>query len=318
MTTSVHMRPRSLDEMTGQVAIREKARIAIGAALARGEPLGHCLLTSAGGGLGKTSFAAILANEMYSPFVATSGQCLIGPTELRNTLIRMQPGTVLLIDEANCLGRAVAEELLIVLEEGVLNLNGNGSAIRIPVPPFTFVAATTRPEAFCSTPLGQRFGLHFHFGFYSTDEIGEIVASVFKRWRMRVEAPVALEIAKRARGIPRIGLRLSERVRDVTQARQETVASLRSFERAMSIERIDELGLSQAEREILQRLRDSHPRPVSARSLSTAMGVEVATIHNFEQVLVRFGLSEISSGGRRITNRGLLHLDGVEQSRAPR
>lgn len=318
MTTSVNMRPQSIDEMIGQESIREKARVAVGAALNRDEPLGHCLLTSAGGGLGKTSFAQILANEMYAPFLATSGQCLVGPTDLRNMLIRIQPRTVLLCDEAHCLGRAACEELLIVLEEGVLNLNGNGSAIRVPLPPFTFVAATTRPEVFCSTPLGQRFGLHFHFDFYTADEIGEIVANVFKRWQMRVEAPVALEIAKRARGVPRIGIRLSERVRDVAQARQETTATLRSFKTAMDIEGIDDLGLTQAEQAILRRLGESHPRPVSARTLSTATGAQVATIHNFEQVLVRFGLAEIGPGGRQITERGLRHLDGQGQSRAMR
>lgn len=216
------------------------------------------------------------------------------------------------------LGRAASEELLIVLEEGVLNLNGSRSAIRVPVPPFTFIAATTRPEIFCSTPLGQRFGLHFHFGFYSTDEIGEIVVNVFKQWQMRIELPVALEIAKRARGIPRIGIRLSERVRDVTQARQETVASLRSFKTALSIEGVDDLGLTPPEQAILRRLRDSHPRPVSARTLATAAGAQVETIHNFEQVPVRFGLSEIGPGGRRITERGLLHLNGLGPSRATR
>jgi holliday junction DNA helicase RuvB len=308
-----HLRPKTLDEMLGQREIKEKARIAIGAALARDEPLPHCLLTSAGGGLGKTSFAAIVANEMFAPFVATSGQCLMNPLDLRNLLVRVKARTVVLVDEAHTIGGSAAEELLIVLEENVINLNGQGAFIRIPLPPFTLIAATTQPEVFCSSPLGQRFGLHFHFDFYVATELRQIAENIFARWRIDVEPSVLDEIGQRARGTPRVALRLCERVRDVAQARAEAVVSEHSFATAMRVEGLDRLGLSHAERKILWRLRAAHPRPLSSRSLASALGVQVETISNFEQILIRYELAEIGHGGRRITERGLAHLEALRQ-----
>jgi len=296
--------------MIGQQHIRLKAGIAIGAALAREEPLPHALLTGPGG-TGKTSFAQVLANEMYAPFTATTGQCLLTPLDLRNLLIRIKPRTVVLVDEAHTLGRSAAEELLVVLEDGVINLNGQDAPVRIPVPPFTLVAATTKPEVFCSTPLGQRFGLHFHFDFYSANELQQLVSGIFTRWGLTTEPGVAGFLAARARGTPRIALRLAERVRDVTQARGESMVTACASSRAMQIEGIDHLGLVPAERKVLERLKTSSPRPTSARTLATALGVRVETIENFEQVLIRFGLVEVGPGGRRITPLGMTHIDQV-------
>jgi Holliday junction DNA helicase RuvB len=302
------MRPQQLDELVGHADAKMKARIAIQAALNRDEPLPHCLLTSGVGGVGKTSFAAVLANEMYVPFIATSGACLASPMNLRNALIRLQPRNVLLCDEAHRLGRAVAEELLIVLEEGVLNVTSNGRPIRLPVPQFTFVAATTKPEAL-SAPLTQRFGLRFHLLPLTPSEIEQVVRRAFEHWQMGVESDVVAGIAQRARGIPRISLRLSERVRDAVQASRATQASLQHLDLAMRIEGVDPIGLASEERELLRCLADAEPRAVSARSLALALGCGVETITTvLEPTLVRFGLMTIGVGGRRLTVKGAEHL----------
>ena len=304
------MRPQLLDELVGHADAKVKARIAIQAALTRDEPLPHCLLTSGVGGVGKTSFAAVLANEMYSPFAATSGACLSTPTDLRNALIRLKPRSVLLCDEAHLLGRAAGEELLIVLEEGVINVNSNGNPIRLPLPAFTFIAATTKPESL-SAPLSQRFGLRFHLLPLAAKEIEQVVSRAFAHWQMGVEPEVVVGIAQRSRGIPRISLRLSERIRDAVQASRSTTASRQHLDLAMRIEGIDELGLTHEERQLLRCLGDAEPRPVSARSLALALGCGIETITDvLEPTLVRFGLMSIGTGGRRLTARGMEHLAG--------
>ncbi len=309
------MRPQHLDEMIGQNDVKAKASIAIQAALQRGEPLPHCLLTSPGtGGLGKTSFAGVLANEMFSQLVSTTGQCLVTATDLRNILVRLEPSSVLLIDEFHGIGRSAAEELLLVLEEGVLNVNigGNSAPIRIAVPSFTLCAATTNPEA-VSSPLMQRFGLSFRFDFYSNAEIAQIAKGVFAKWGMQIDVAASDNLARRARGVPRLVLRLAERVRDVVQAQSMTTVALSSVEMAMRIEGVDALGLNRLERHLLRILSNAEPRPISARSLALALGVGVPTVVEvLEPPLVRLEMMSIGSGGRRLTEKGRQHLQAAE------
>lgn len=312
MHTTNH-RPQHLDEMIGQDAIKQKARIAIQAALQRGEPLPHVLLTSSGGGLGKTSFAQILSNEMFSPLIATTGQCLMSPADLRNILVRLKQSSVLLVDEFHGIGRSAAEELLLVLEEGVLNVNvgSTGAPLRIEVPPFTLIAASTHPESI-SAPLQQRFGLVFRFGFYAESEIQQILRDTFRRWSMEMDEVASSTLARRARGVPRIALRLAERVRDVAQAQSSHAVNAETVALTMRIEGIDLLGLTQQERHLLSILDDADPRAVSARSLSLALGVGAATTTEvLEPGLVRLGLMTIGSGGRRLTEKGMQHLRGA-------
>ena len=310
--------PQQLDELVGQATIKRKARIAIGAALQRSEPLPSTLLTSAGGGLGKTTFARILANEMYAPLLATTGQCISNAADLRNILIRLQPFSILLIDECHTLGRHASEELLVVLEEGVLNVNiGPGrSPARIPVPPFTCIAATTKPSAL-SPWLRQRFSLHFHFEHYDTDDLMQIAEGFLERWEMKFEDGVPHAIASRSKGIPRIARQLSLRARDIAQARSSAMITLQDFEQAMQLEGIDSLGLGSQERQLLHTLKSVDPRPVAARSLALTLGVEVATVTDvLEPTLFRLGFVTVGGGGRRITASGLAHLDAVEQEAA--
>jgi len=308
MTTTA--RPQTLDELIGQAALKQKARIAIGAVLQRGEPLPHVLLTSAGGGLGKTSFAGILANEMFSMLIHTTGQCLVNAADLRKVLIGLKPGSLLHVDECHCIGRMAAEELLLALEEGVLHimLDCDCAPIRMELPPFTLICSTTRPSQI-SAPLRQRFGLHFHFDFYSVEELLRITRQMAEKLGVAFDDAVCEGIARRALGVPRICLRHAERVRDVAQAKSLEAASTDELEIAMSIEGVDHIGLRPDHRHLLRTLADADPHPVSARSLALVLGVEASTVTGvLEEPLVRLGLMMIGSGGRRITGLGLQHI----------
>lgn len=313
MPTATDYRPKYLDELVGQDGLKQKARIAISSALHREEPLGHCLLTSLGGGLGKTTFASILSNECFAPLVSTSGQCLNTVIDLRNTLVRLKPGSMLLIDECHCLGRAAAEELLLVLEEGVLNVTVSMSQapVRIRVPPFTLIAATTQPSAL-SAELTQRFGLQFRFGFYSVGELKTIIENVADRLGIEFESEVCFELARRARGIPRVGLRLAERVRDVAHARALSRAGIEELNFAMKLEGVDDAGLNEDDRKILRALLAAEPRPVSARSLALCLGVPTETVTDVQEpTLVRLGYVTIGAGGRRLTEKGRQHIERI-------
>ncbi|HOW74311.1 MAG TPA: Holliday junction DNA helicase RuvB C-terminal domain-containing protein [Phycisphaerae bacterium] len=301
------LRPQTLDEMIGQEAVKQKARIAIGAAMQRGEPLPHVLQTSSGGGLGKTCFARILANEMFSPLVETSGPCVASVADLRRILVQLEPGSLLHIDEAHAIGRPAAEELLLVLEEGVLNLKLDGTALRLPLPRFTLVCSTTKPSSI-GAPLRQRFGLHFHFEFYPSEELTLIARRMSEALRMPFADGVCEAIAERGLGIPRLCLRLAERVRDVTQARNKTTATMTEFEIAMGMEGIDPKGLGPQHRHLLSCLASAR-RPLSARSLALALGAELSTVTDvLEPPLVRLGLMMVGPGGRLITDPGRRHL----------
>lgn len=318
MPTATDYRPKYLDELVGQESLKRKAQIAIASALHRDEPLGHCLLTSSGGGLGKTTFASILANEMYASLVTTSGQCINTATDLRSVLVRMKPGTMLLIDECHCLGNVAAEELLLVLEEGILNvkLSERTAPVRLAIPPFTLVAATTQPSAI-SAPLAQRFGLHFCFDFYSPEELQSIIATIANRMNLEIDAGVCKGLAERARGVPRIALRLTERVRDVVHARGSNQATSDDMDLAMQLEGIDGEGLNEADRKVLLTLRSVEPRPVSARSLALALGVPTKTVTEvLEPTLVRLGFVTIGAGGRKLTETGRRHIELVARQTA--
>lgn len=307
----MNTRPRQFDEMIGQSDAKKRARIAVQAALQRGEVLPHALLTSSGGGLGKTSFASILANEMFAPFEAVSATAITTPLDIRNLLIRLKSGSVLCLDEFHTIGKLAAEELLIVLEQGVLHVKAGreSSPIKMELSPFTLIAATTNPEAI-SEPLRQRFPLQFHFDFYSEPDISLILNGAFNRWQITIDEPAIESMAGRARGIPRIALRLAERVRDVAQAKGTDIVDCALVDTTMRLEGIDRVGLTAQERRLLQILADCEPRPVSARSLALALGTGVVTVTSvLEPFLVRLGLMSIGSQGRNLTSQGREHVN---------
>ena len=306
------IRPKTLDELIGQEQIKQKLRVAMGAALVRNEPLGHVLLTSSGGGLGKSSLANIISNEMLSPLLSTTGQCILSTRDLKHWLVKLEPSSILFIDEAHCLGRLAAEELLLVVEQNILNVTlGATGPIRFQLPPWTLILASTKPECF-SAPLVQRFPLQLHLDYYSVEELEQIVEGMTQRMGFEFDAQIHHEIAKRAKGIPRIGLRLCERVRDVAQAQCLNRAGMDEFRVAMQIEGIDALGLNRQDRHYLHALAQAEPRPIGARTLSLILGVNTASITDVvEGPLVRLGLVTIGMGGRRLTPKGTEHLESV-------
>ncbi len=197
-----------------------------------------------------------------------------------------------------------------VVEENILNVTLAATGpIQFQLPPWTLILASTKPEAF-SAPLVQRFPLQLHLDYYTVPELEQIVEGMTQRMRFEFEPQIHHEIAKRAKGIPRIGLRLSERIRDVAQAQCMQRAGMDEFRVAMQIEGIDHLGLSRQDRKYLHALAQAEPRPIGARTLSLILGVNTASITDvLEGPLVRLGLVTIAAGGRRLTEQGRQHLD---------
>jgi Holliday junction DNA helicase RuvB len=313
MTNDTQHRPKYLDEMIGQSAIKQKVSIAVQAALQRGEAMPHCLLTSGGRrtwqnhiGRRLVQRAACSAHFYDRP---VPRHALRSPQHPRANRTKGHS----LVDEFHGIGRYAAEELLIVLEEGVLNVTAGpaGGPVRIQSPPFTLCAATTYPEAI-SAPLAQRFGLKFRFEFYADRrslpdhhwDIPEVELGYRRRCRFA--------LARRARGVPRIGLRLAERARDVAQAQVMNRMTLQTVNIAMKIEGVDDAGLSREERQLLRILADADPRPLSARSLALGLGSSIGTVHDvLEPPLVRLGLMTIGAGAVASLRRGENHVDAV-------
>ena len=317
MATATESRPQSFAEFIGQESLKTKAQYAIGGALARGEPLGHCLITSSGiGGVGKTTWAHVLANESFAPLHMTSGGCIQSAVDLRHVLIRLtQENPMVLIDEFHAIGRSAAEELLLVLEDNVLNVNLGlqRTAIRIEIPPFTLIGCTTQAERI-SGPLLQRFGLLFHLEPYSTTEMMTIIQGIFERWNLPIDRDAAKNLAQISHGIPRIGRRRAERVRDMAQAKRATTVTPEIVADAMRIEGIDHVGLTVQQRAVLVALAASHPRPVSARSLAMSLGISISSLTTtMEPTLVRLQMLSIGSGGRLLTDKGVNHLETVRE-----
>ena len=227
-------------------------------------------------------------------------------------LVKLEPNSILFIDEAHCLGRLAAEELLMVVEQNILNVTLAATGpMTFQLPPWTLILASTKPEAF-SAPLVQRFGLCLHLEYYTVEELRQIVEGMTQRMGFEFDPKIHSEIAKRGKGIPRIALRLCERVRDVAQARCMQRAGMNEFQVAMRIEGIDGLGLNRQDRHYLRVLAQTEPRPIGVRTLGLTLGVSTASVTDvLEGPLVRCGLVSIGMGGRRLTAKGAEHLESV-------
>lgn len=306
------IRPQHLDEFPGQEPLKEKLRITILAAKARNEALDHLLL-SGPPGLGKTTLARIIANEMGVDIKTTSGPVVERQADLTAILTSLDEFDVLFIDEVHRLNHAVEETLYSAMEDFEVDIMlGKGPtarSMRIGLKPFTLVGATTR-AGLLTPPLRARFGDTCRFDFYSPEELEQIVMRSARIFDIPIEQDGALEIASRSRGTARIANRLLRRVRDYAQVKGKGVITLEMALAALELHRIDELGLDDMDKLIIRTLIDKfNGGPVGLSSLSVAVGEESQTLEEVhEPFLIQTGFIKRTSQGRVATLLAYKHF----------
>jgi Holliday junction DNA helicase RuvB len=309
------LRPLALDEFIGQKQVRENLRIFISAARGRGEALDHVLLHGPPG-LGKTTLAQIVARELGVGFRATSGPVIARAGDLAALLTNLQPRDVLFIDEIHRLSPAVEEILYPAMEDFQLDLIiGEGPAarsVRIDLPPFTLVGATTR-AGLITTPLRERFGIPLRLMFYTPAELEEIVRRGARVLGVDMSPDGAAEIARRARGTPRVSGRLLRRVRDFASVGGAKKIDRKTADAALTRLEVDALGLDAMDRRYLRCIIDNYGGgPVGVETLAAALSEQRDTIEDvIEPYLLQVGLLMRTPRGRMLTDRGWRHL-GME------
>ncbi|HKY83338.1 MAG TPA: Holliday junction branch migration DNA helicase RuvB [Anaerolineales bacterium] len=310
--TDTRLRPRRLDEVIGQERVRENLAILVAAAQSRGEPLDHVLFYGPPG-LGKTTLAHVLANEMGAKMRITSGPAIERAGDLAAILTNLEAGDVLFIDEVHRLGRAVEEILYPAMEDFALDIViGKGPAarsLRLPLPRFTIIGATTR-LALLTAPLRARFGAVHRLDFYDLASMEAIVRRGSNLLDVETEPGGIHEIALRARGTPRVALRLLRRVRDFAQVRAEGRITKPVANEALALLEIDELGLDEADRRVLHTIIDKYGGgPVGLQTIAASVSEEPDTIMDVvEPYLLQLGFIERSSQGRMATPSAYAHL----------
>jgi len=306
------LRPRRLRDFVGQPRIKEQLALVLEGARGRGGAVDH-LLFSGPPGLGKTSLAGIVAAEMEADMRATSGPALERPGDLAAILSNVQPGDVLFIDEIHRLPRAVEEILYPAMEDFSLDIvvgKGPGArAIRLPLPPFTLVGATTR-TGLITSPLRDRFGFAARLEFYEPDDLAGILLRSAGILGVQIDGDGAWLIAARSRGTPRIANRLLKRVRDYAEVRADGVVTADVAGRALELFDIDRAGLDRLDRRVLQQLcRHFGGGPVGLSTLAVAVGEEPDTIEDVvEPFLVQQGLLARTPRGRVATRLAFHHV----------
>ena len=309
------LRPRSLREMIGQERLREKIQVLVEAARGRGDALDHVLVYGPPG-LGKTTLSHILANEMGANLKVTAGPAIEKAGDLAAILTNLRKGDVLFIDEIHRLGRAVEEILYPAMEDFSLNIvvgTGPGARnIQLKLPKFTVVGATTR-LALLTSPLRARFGVVERFDFYDHAALQEIVKRAAGLLQVQIDEAGAAEIARRARGTPRISLRLLRRVRDYAQVRANGHIDLEVAQLALQLLDVDDLGLDDLDRRVLDALINKFSGgPVGLDTLAASISEEGDTIMDVvEPYLLQLGFLDRTPRGRVATRAAYAHL-GVE------
>jgi len=308
----VSLRPQTLAEFTGQQASRENLKIFITAARDRGEALDHVLLHGPPG-LGKTTLAQIIARELGVGFRATSGPVIQKSGDLAAILTNLQPRDVLFIDEIHRLQPAIEEILYPAMEDFQLDLiigEGPGArTVRIDLAPFTLVGATTR-AGLLATPLRDRFGIPLRLIFYTTEELARIVGRMAEKLGMALTPDGATEIARRARGTPRIAGRLTRRIRDFAAVAGTKIIDRAVADAALTRLDVDHLGLDAMDMRYLRRLADHHQGgPVGVETLAAALAEARDTLEDVvEPYLIQEGFLLRTSRGRMLGEAGWRHL----------
>ena len=313
------LRPTSLSTFVGQGRLKERLAIAIGAAQERDEPLEHVLFHGPPG-LGKTTLARIIAEEMGGKLITSSGPALEKTADLMGILTNLQSGDVLFVDEIHRTPRTIEEYLYPAMEDFavdfVLDKGPFAKAIRIPVKRFTLVGATTRAGLLAS-PLRDRFGLLFHLDFYTATELEAIVRRSANLLGVELDALAASEIATRSRGTPRIANRLLRRVRDYAQVKGQATVGLDVTRASLQLEGVDDEGLDELDRKVLSAIISRYGGgPVGIEALAATLQEETDTLTDVvEPYLLQQGFLIRTSSGRRATARAYDHL-GIERPRS--
>ena len=314
-----NIRPETLDEYVGQTEVKENIRVFIEAAKLRNEPLDHVLLYGPPG-LGKTTLANIIANELGTNLKSASGPAIEKSGDLAAILSTLEPGDVLFIDEIHRMPRFIEEILYPAMEDFTLDIvvgtDSNSRSIKIDLPPFTLVGATTRAGDLTS-PLRDRFGITCKLKYYDEDELRLIIERTSRVLKMPISHTAAVSLAKRSRGTPRIANRLFKRVRDFALVDGLEEINEEITDKALSRLKVDKVGLDEVDLEFLKAIIEKfNGGPVGVETISSTIGEEISTIEDvIEPYLLQNGFIKRTARGRVVTKKAYEHLGVTFQDR---